>query len=529
MTSLTSRKSEGTNELPRDWDVICVGAGISSLAFGAQLAKTSPELRLLIIEKHYVAGGYASVFFRRKKRFDCSLHKLSGMGAGGNLRRILFEDLELGDSLEPIVADDYFAVHAAGLSTVLPNSIEGTRTELLRRFPLEAAALGDFFEEVLSHGRNGYYQLQILNGTFEVDLAELRFAHRNLKNITVAEALAARFQDPLLREVLAAPGIYVGGFPEDLGYLYYLHVVYATLVRGNAYIKGSSQHLSNVLVKRIEEGRGTVLLKTQVQQVLCDLAGNVTGVETDNGSFSAPRVVINTSPHHAMREFFPGLALEGVKAKLAQLKPSRSTTTLYAVLDAPPGEFGLASAETMVFSGRAAAAGKLRLAAAECPQDEDLAEEAYWEASTMEVTNYHRLDPDGGQVICLNVLDVIEHWPARGGSNYREKKARATAVLTRRLIDAVPQLAGHVRFSEISSPRTYERYTNNTDGAGYGAMVGTDLKAHLFHYGFPIGGVDFLSAWVAGPSYEAAFGYAQVKAEQIGADYASHSRGRCRE
>jgi hypothetical protein len=45
-------------------------------------------------------------------------------------------------------------------------------------------------------------------------------------------------------------------------------------------------------------------------------------------------------------------------------------------------------------------------------------------------------------------------------------------------------------------------------------MVGTSLKGHTFHNGFPVRGVHFLSAWVAGPSYEAAFGYAEMTARQ---------------
>ena len=38
-----------------------------------------------------------------------------------------------------------------------------------------------------------------------------------------------RVSDPLLREILGASTIYVGAFPEELGYLYYLHLLYATL------------------------------------------------------------------------------------------------------------------------------------------------------------------------------------------------------------------------------------------------------------------------------------------------------------
>lgn len=505
--------------LRRDWDVICVGAGISTLALGAQLAKLAPHMRVLVIDKHYVPGGYASVFYRRKKRFDCSLHKLSGMGEGGNLRAIM-ASLNLGDDVQAVPTSEYFHIAAPGIKAELPGEGPGTQTTLKALFPHESAAIDAFFAEVNSHGRNGYYQLQMLDGSFEPNLQELRFAHRHLKTITVAEALAARFSSPLLREILAAPGVYVGGFPEDLSYLYYLHVIYATLVCGSAYIKGSSQHLSNTLAKRIEAAGGQMLLKTNVDEVLTASDGRVIGVKTSAGVFTANDVIINSSPHYAVEHLFsPQLNLDEVKQKLRNLKPSRSTTTLYAVADAPPESLGLVGGESMVFSPDYAASVSLRKEVSLQPDNEVLAERAYWQASTMEVTNYHHLDADGGYVICLNVLDAMTHWPKRDDPAYRSKKTRAAAILLDRLFRAYPGLKGHIRFSELSSPRTYERYTNNTSGAGYGAMVGVDLTGHLFHQKFPLKGVHFLSAWVAGPSYEAAFGYATVKAKSLAASW----------
>jgi phytoene dehydrogenase-like protein len=199
-----------------------------------------------------------------------------------------------------------------------------------------------------------------------------------------------------------------------------------------------------------------------------------------------------------------------VLRKLDNLKPSRSTTTVYLTTDAAPADLGLASTETMVFASGADAS---RAARAAC-DDDDACERAYWRDSVMEVTNYHALDPNGGRIVCLNVLDAMAHWPERRSPAYKLKKARALNVLLERLYAAKPGLRGHVVYTEVSTPRTYERFTNNTDGAGYGAMVGTDLSGHVFHHAFPIAGVHFLSAWVAGPSYEAAFGYAEMKAKQ---------------
>jgi all-trans-retinol 13,14-reductase len=498
------------------WDAICVGAGITSLAFGAQLVKRRPGTRILVIDRHSVPGGYATVFRRPKAPaiFDCSLHKLSGMGNGGNLRRI-FADLELDNELSLVIPDDYFEAVLPGETLRLENHPKAVKRTLMLRFPDEADALDAFFSEVETHGRNGYYQYQVLDGSFEPDFHQLRYAHRHLKNITVSKALDSRFHDGYLKELIAATGIYVGGYPEDLGYLYFLHVVYATLHVGNAYVQGQSQHLSDVLAARIVNAGGSLMLGTTVTRIIHDDASQAIGVQTPKGIFYSDRIYVNAAPHYAINTLFEGNpAVGSVERKLQTLRPSRSTTTVYLTTDLPPQEFGLVSTETMILGEPQAHGIQQRNAAAENPLDEAICEHAYWRCSPMEVTNYHALEPSGGNVICLNVLDSIEHWPARKSASYKIKKRRAENVLLERLYAAKPRLQGHVKYVEVSSPRTYQRYTNNTAGAGYGAMVGTDLSPHLFHHNFPLKGVHFLSAWVAGPSYEAAFGYAEMKARQ---------------
>lgn len=501
------------------WDAIFVGAGITSLACAALLVQRHPGLRLLLIDKHIVPGGYASTFARPSvaATFDCSLHKLSGMDEEGNLLRIL-RTLGLEEELGLVRPSDYFCALRAEETLSLANDVETVKATLSARFPDQAAGIAAFFDQVLTHGRNGYYQFQMLDGSFEPDMAQLRHAHRHLKSKTVYEGLADLIDDPFLIELLAAPGIYVGGYPEDLGYLYYLHVVYATLCRGNAYVTGSSQHLSNLLAKRITDAGGELLLATTVERVLTDGNGRACGVHTTRGGFSSGRIYINASPHYAVAQLFADdVDLGAVVDKLADLRPARATTTVYLVTDAPPGELGLVQTESMLFADSPALAVAARAAVLRDGADAATSEHAFWHCSPMEVTNYHALDPRGGHVLCLNVLDAAAHWPQRRTPLYREKKARAAAVLVDRLMRHVPALRGRILRTEVATPHTYARFTNNTDGSGYGAMVGTQLKGHTFHYGFPIEGVDFLSAWVAGPSYEAAFAYAEMTASAWGA------------
>jgi phytoene dehydrogenase-like protein len=494
------------------WDVICVGSGITSLAFGAQMARRHPDRKVLILEKHSVAGGYASTFARRQTRFDCSLHKLSGLENGGNLGRI-FRDLRLNDDLQVTRSEAHFDAYHGGESLRLSSDSYVTLKErLLDRFPHERAGLERFFHEVEVHGKNGYYQFEILKGTYTPELEDLRYARKHLKPFTVAEAFASRFQDPLLREVLAAPSVYVGGFPDDVGYSYYLHLLYATLVCGNAYVRGGSQALSDALARRVRESGGEVRLRTEVIRVLLD-GDRPRGVETKSGTFLGRQVYLNAAPHFVLERLLPPVReLDPVKSKLTALRPSYSTTTVYLETDAPPEALGLTASELMVLSpdldgGAGRRARWLALGAG------DHAEEAFWQGGPLEATNYHKLDPSGGRVICLNVLDSMSHWPARRTPEYKRKKARAQEALLGRLYQAVPGLRGHIVYAETASPHTYERYTFNHQGAGYGALVGKDARAHLFHYDFPLKGVHFLSAWVAGPTYEAAFGYAEMMAQ----------------
>jgi phytoene dehydrogenase-like protein len=141
------------------------------------------------------------------------------------------------------------------------------------------------------------------------------------------------------------------------------------------------------------------------------------------------------------------------------------------------------------------------------PDNAELSEAAYWAQSTVEVTNYHALDPDGGHVIVINALDTLRHWPERKTEAYRAKKARARDVLIARFQRAFPSIEGHVRYTEVSSPRTYQRYTNNTDGSGYGALVPPATRARQRSQRFPVDNVRFISQWTSGGGYEATIGY----------------------
>ncbi len=496
-------------------DVICIGAGITSLAFGAMLLQNKPHLRILILDKHDIPGGYATIFKREdaNAQFDCSLHKLSGMNAnGGNLYQI-FKNMGLEKELNIISDQYYFHASFPNSDIMLPNNVNGFIQTLKEYFPSQSGGIDKLFEDVYTHGKNSYYQFQILQGIYDVDFDQLRFARRNLHKKCVSDALDAIIDDQQLKSILLVPGGYIGGLPEDLSYLYYLHIIYATIVQGNAFLFGaSSQDLSNILANRINKAGSHVLLATRAKRIIVNEIKEAIGVETKRGNFYAKNIFINAAPHYAMEKLFDqNEEIEAHKKKLDKLRPSQATTTLYLKTDVAPSELGLSAAETLIFSGNynVEIAARKRLATE--PYSESDMEAIFWRGTAIQVTNYHEINPNGGCVVILNVLDSIAHWPEYKSVEYKHKKLRAQQSLLNTLCERFPKFKGHVVHAEVSTPRTYERYTNNTDGAGYGTLVDTENNTHNFQSKFPVKNIQFLSAWVAGPSYEAAFGYAAMK------------------
>ena len=72
-----------------DADIVVIGAGLSGLMYGIVAAQKG--YRVAVVEKHFKPGGYATNFARERQKyvFDCSLHKITGLGPEGNMRNAL--------------------------------------------------------------------------------------------------------------------------------------------------------------------------------------------------------------------------------------------------------------------------------------------------------------------------------------------------------------------------------------------------------------------------------------------------------
>jgi phytoene dehydrogenase-like protein len=82
--------AKGSTLAENEYDVAIIGSGIGGLSCGALLSKRG--LKVLVVEQHYLAGGYCTCFPRKGHSiFDAGVHDISGLGPKGPVRFLLRE------------------------------------------------------------------------------------------------------------------------------------------------------------------------------------------------------------------------------------------------------------------------------------------------------------------------------------------------------------------------------------------------------------------------------------------------------
>jgi all-trans-retinol 13,14-reductase len=73
------------------YDAIVIGSGLGGLAYAAIMAKMGKKV--LVLEKHYVAGGFTHVFKRKDYEWDVGIHYVGEMHREFTFMRYLFDHI----------------------------------------------------------------------------------------------------------------------------------------------------------------------------------------------------------------------------------------------------------------------------------------------------------------------------------------------------------------------------------------------------------------------------------------------------
>jgi all-trans-retinol 13,14-reductase len=269
--------------LDDDWDAIVIGSGIGGLTATVLLAQHGGK-RVLVLERHYEAGGFTHTFRRPGYEWDVGLHYVGGMEDQRSPLRRAFDHVTGGAVQWQPMPEIYDRFIVAGQSFDFVAGIERFRENLKQWFPGDVRAIDRYLHAVHACNRgSGLYFAEKAIPAPAAALAGsimrapfMRWAKRTTRE--VLESLTTN-QD-LIGVLTAQWGDY--GLPPSTSSF----AIHATIVEhyleGASYPVGGAGSIAAAMTPLIERSGGRVVTSAEVAAILLDGAKTV-GVRMSDG------------------------------------------------------------------------------------------------------------------------------------------------------------------------------------------------------------------------------------------------------
>ena len=258
------------------YDAVIIGAGIGGLIAANLLARRG--LRVLLVEQHYMVGGYCSTFRRKGYTFDAATHFYPLLGNPTTITGKLLDEIGVTCGwvkMDPV--DDFHFPDGSRFS--VPADFDCYLAKLKAEFPDEAGALDDFFAVV-----RGVYLLGLLHYFRGRDTDRLE----QYKGLTVRQVLDEYFRDPKLKLLLTGDCPHWGSPPSRTSFVFD-SMLRLSYFLGNYYPRGGSQAFADELAERFEAQGGHILMNSLVARILVE-DDAACGVEIETGPVRGRRL-----------------------------------------------------------------------------------------------------------------------------------------------------------------------------------------------------------------------------------------------
>ncbi len=453
------------------WDVVVVGSGMGGLTTGALLADLG--YRVLMLEQHYVPGGFTHAFSHKGWVWDVGVHaigEVTGHTLSGRLLRHLTRDRLQWASLGPVYEEFHFP---DGLRVDFPDDPAQFRANLVAAFPQEATAIDRYLRvvrEAATAMQNHYASRAAPAWTAPLLEAWASWRVRPWLQRTVEEVLGSLTDDARLRAVLAAQWGYYGTPPSQAAFGIQA-IVTKHFLHGAYYPVGGAQEIARCLCRTIAESGGWTRVVADVEQVLVE-NGRATGVRlVDGEEIRAARVVVASGIGASLDLLPETLRADPWSEDVRSVGAGPAHLCLYLGFRGDPRHAGASGANKWFYR----------------TWDWD---EAVWnvtsdralEPSPVLYTSFPSLkdpahDPGTeelhtGEVVTFVPWREFQPWASspwrRRGKDYEDFKQRLTQQILDQLFAEMPDLEPLVAYSELSTPVSTETFCRPLRGSIYG-------------------------------------------------------------
>jgi all-trans-retinol 13,14-reductase len=456
-----------------EWDAIVIGSGIGGLSVAATMAKLAGK-RVLVLERHYTAGGFTHTFRRPGYEWDVGIHYIGDVGHPKAVGRRLFDFLTDGELEWADMGDVYDRIILGEDAYDFVKGRERFAARMHEYFPNERDAIDRYLDKVIATVKKG----------------AMFFAEKAVPPV-VSSVFGGMMRRPALKEAQRTTrevleeltsnqeliGVLTGQF-GDYGLVpakssFYIHaMVVAHYLRGAAYPVGGSSRIAETILPVIASAGGEVVTNADVAQILVR-DGKAVGVRLEDGNeLRAPLVVSDAGAINTFEHLLPSDVAEaaGYAKKARAIGSSIAHLSLYIGLQGSSQELGLQKTNLWVYRDHRHEENFERF-------EKDIHAPfpvVYLSFPSAKDPDFDRRFPGRSTIeaITLGSYEQFSRWEGtrwkKRGAEYDELKAELSERLLDVLYAQVPSTRGKVDIAELSTPLTTRNFAAHAEGAIYG-------------------------------------------------------------
>ncbi len=453
------------------YDAIIIGSGISGLTTGIFLARLGKKV--LILEKHFKAGGWTHTFKRDNYEWDVGIHYIGEVHNPNSPVRKLFDLVsdgklewhKMGSNYDRIIFPDNqynFVAPREQFIQDMAGYFPGTEDKIRRYIQM--------VDEAVKSGQSYFANKALPNwlGNFTYNKMTGKFF--KYSDRTTKEVIMEIFNDETILGVLSGQWGDHGLPPEQSSFAMHAMVVRHYLDGGN-YPIGTSRRIAETAVDYLQSMGGELYVSAAVDEIITH-KGKAVGVRMEKGEEVMAPLVISSAG--VMNTYGSLLRNENGhfngESKLQTVKPTSSYICLYLGLNKSAEELKLGDTNLWIYPS----------------YDHDKNVRDFMQDSTKDLPVvyvsfpsakdpvFEKDNPGFATMEAITVANWSEYenwkdepWKKRG-DEYEKMKEKLSERILNTVYKHVPQAKEAMAYSELSTPLSVKSLANYPKGELYG-------------------------------------------------------------
>ena len=452
------------------FDAIIIGSGLGGLTTAALLSKA--KKKVLVLERHYVPGGFTHTFKRGKYEWDVGVHYVGQMHNENALMRKIFDYVTESGVAWSFMGDVYDKAIIDGQEFTFVTGVENQIKNLLIHYPEEEKAIRKYYSLIADIGTSMFFGERTMPKFLSYTIGRLlrKKFYKNSDKTTYEVLKSLTNNEKLISTICAQCGNY-GLTPQKSSFAIQA-IIAEHYAEGGNYPIGGASAIHKSLLKVIEKNGSQLALKAEVENIIIE-KNKAIGVKLKNGDKLYSKIIIsNAGVKNTFNKFLGSdtKSCEKIIAELKNINPSIAHICLYVGLNKTDKELNLPTCNYWLYNNFEFdqtfddhinnPESDPPLAYVSFPSAKD----PLWETTHPGIATI--------QVIAAASYEWVRKWEdlrwAKRGEDYESFKEKFKNKLLEKLFTIVPQIKDHIAICEVSSPLSTKHFSNHPTGEIYG-------------------------------------------------------------